>query len=415
MARAVRRHEWPAAIASAAWLFCVLASYYVLKPIRGVVLQTRIGVDHKSVAILLTTVFVAAQAQLVGSLSRRLGRRRLVGGTLAASLGVLGIFAVALDRVRGAWVGYAFYAWVSRFSLLAISQFWSFATDVWSHEDGLRLFGGIGVGAVAGGVAGNLLAVSLGRSLSGGGMLAVAAGLLALATVVAAALLRWADARRASRGNEVREPPRAAAALVLGSPYLAGIAAMSLLLNVVNTSNEWVLDKVVAASSLGAGEMQSFYGRYQLDQNVLTLVLQAFVVSPVRRRFGPRGALLVLPAVSVLGGLAFLAAPSLGAIRALKVAENAADYSVHANTRELLYVPVSAAEKYGAKTFNDTFVVRAGDSLAAGLIFAVGEGRSASGVAPLVLVGVALALLSAHVVRRVTASHQARLEARNRA
>jgi ATP:ADP antiporter, AAA family len=57
-------------------------------------------------------------------------------------------------------------------------------------------------------------------------------------------------------------------------------------------------------------------------------------------------------------------------IRWTKITENATDYSVMNTARQLVWLPTSRDEKYKAKQAIDTFFVRAGDVLVAGLVFA---------------------------------------------
>ncbi len=412
--RAVAPGEVGALVVSSLCVFAILAAYYVLKPLRSYVLQTRIGVDHKSSALVGSALFVTVQSLAYGRIVSRTTRSRLVHGTFLFALACLASFGVLLTSVGGRVVGYLFYAWVSGVSLLLVSQFWSLTTEAWTHEQGVRLFGLIGIGAVSGSIGGNLIVVALAKRLGTVGLFLVAGALLGVALGLARWILVWSRAdRRPSLAPDPTAASVASASLVAASPYLAGIAGMSLLLNVVNTSNEWLLDKVVASASLDGASLQTFYGRYMLEQNVLTFALQIAVTSPIQRRFGTRVALLVLPTVSILGGLAFVVAPTLGVIRTLKVAENAAEYSIHANTRELLYVPVTSLERYSAKSFNDTFVVRAGDSIAAGAIYLVIEATGAdlvrTGMTFVAALAVGLATVAMLVVWQVTARHRARV------
>jgi AAA family ATP:ADP antiporter len=113
-----------------------------------------------------------------------------------------------------------------------------------------------------------------------------------------------------------------------------------------------------------------FYGNYQTIVNVLAAVIQAFVVSRVLKHFGVRVALLVLPVVALIGYTSMAYVPLLSFIRGAKVAENSLDYSLQNTTRNALYLPTSREAKYKAKQANDTFFVRFGDVLSAGLVFA---------------------------------------------
>jgi len=81
-------------------------------------------------------------------------------------------------------------------------------------------------------------------------------------------------------------------------------------------------------------------------------------------------ALFFEPVIDIVGGALFILMPMLAVIRWHKILENASDYSIQSNTKELLYLPVTKLEKYSAKNFNDTFIVRGGDALGAATIFA---------------------------------------------
>src|SRR5262249_2792367 len=104
--------------------------------------------------------------------------------------------------------------------------------------------------------------------------------------------------------------------------------------------------------------------------NTISAVLQAFVVSRVIKWLGVGGALVILPIVScgAYTILAFL--PVLGIVRGAKITENSLDYSLNNTARQSLFLPTAREVKYKAKQAVDTFFVRLGDVLSAGLVFA---------------------------------------------
>jgi AAA family ATP:ADP antiporter len=404
----VRRGELLAMLCSTLWIFCALAAYYVVKPIRGTMLQTRIGVDHKPIAILATAAFVGVFAWAYGRTVRRVGRARLVLTTYGVFLACLVVFALVLAR-GGTLAGYAFYVWVSTFNVLVVSQFWSLAADVWSKEEGARLFGFIGVGAVAGGIFGAEFVAESAKRVAIPALLLIAAAVLGLCMLLSLVVLRF------GRGRDGAPPAPEASVdafrLVLSSPYLRLVAVMTLCLNLVNSNDEWILDKVLSRAGLAEADVTVFYARFHLAQNVLTLLIQLFLTTRVRRRFGALGALLVLPAVALGGGLAFWVVPSLFVIRWMKVAENATDYSIQSNTREVLYLPLLPIEKYAAKAVNETFVVRVGDLFAAGAIWVAASillpELGDRGLAVLVAFDVVLCVVWIAAVLRVGRFHRA--------
>ena len=384
----VRRGEVVPMFTSALWIFLALTAYYIIKPIRGTVLQDVITVDNKPRALLATTIFIGFFVYVYGKIVPRVTRQRLIIATFLAFIGCLCAFAIVMP-LGGTLVGYLFYVWVSTFNLMVVSQFWSLAADVWSKEEGSRLFGFIGVGAVGGGIFGTVVVSGFAKTLDTYQMLFLAAGILGVCLLLALYILRFGAQR--GRKNESTAASQGAGAkaaampgksddevsnpfvLVFTSPYLRLIAVMMLIVNLVNTSNEWIFDKLLSQGGLGKAELNAYYAQYYLYQNVLTFCIQFFLTARIQRWFGARVALLFLPLVGLTGGVLFLAIPTLFVIRSLKIAENATEYSIQANTRELLYLPVSKVEKYSAKNLNDTLIVRIGDSVAAGAIFLVVE------------------------------------------
>jgi AAA family ATP:ADP antiporter len=371
----VRRGEVAPLFASMLWIFLALTAYYIIKPLRSAVLQEKIGVDNKSIALAATTVFVALFAYTYGRIVPRVARSRLVIATFIVFIACLAAFALALP-LGGTITGYVFYIWVSTFNLMIVSQFWSLAADAWTKEEGSRLFGFIGVGGVAGGIFGTLVVAGFAKTLTTTQMLSLSAAVLFVCLMLALYILRFTASRHA--GTRADAPiasaadaqPKSSIALVLGSPYLRLVAAMMLVLNIVNSNNEWILDKMVSREHMDTAALKAFYGQYFLFQNITTLAIQIFLTTRIQHRFGARAALFFEPLIGLGFGLAFIVMPVLAIIRVHKILENASDYSIQSNTKELLYLPVSTIEKYSAKSFNDTFVVRGGDALAAASIFA---------------------------------------------
>jgi AAA family ATP:ADP antiporter len=169
--------------------------------------------------------------------------------------------------------------------------------------------------------------------------------------------------------------------LILGNRYLRLIALMVILLNVVNTIGEFMLGKLVVAQAsrtlvdgTAAGLTKSqligiFYGDFFGWVNLVSLLIQLFVVSRVFKRVGVRGALFVLPLVAFVsyGGLILL--PVLAAVRIGKIFENSIDYSLQNTARHALFLPTSREAKYKAKQAIDGFCWRAGDVLQAIFVF----------------------------------------------
>ena len=162
------------------------------------------------------------------------------------------------------------------------------------------------------------------------------------------------------------------------------IAALTILLNIVNTSGEYLFGRYVvetAHATYGSGpEAETARGQYIggvyshlfSTVNLLGFLLQMFVVSRVFKFLGVGKSLYIHPIVALSGYLLMLRAPSITAMGYLKVADNSIDYSLGNTTKQALWLPTSREAKYKAKQAVDSFFVRMGDVVQAGLVF-IGE------------------------------------------
>ncbi len=393
----VRRGEARVALLLTANVFFLLLAYYLLKVVREPLILAGGGAEVKTYAAAAQALLLIPTVRAYGALSRRFGRVKLVTATtLFFASNLVGFFALGRLHVP---LGVPFYLWVGIFNVTAIAQFWSFASDVYDEEAGRRLFPLIGVGSALGAIAGARVAKRLLVVIGPYGLMLLAAAIITAALVFV----------RSIDGGKRREQPVGSArdgfALLLRDRYLLLVAALTLLLNWVNTMGEYVLDRTLVRVADPAA-IGAFKADYFAWVNVIGLVLQLFVVSRVFNRVGVRGALLVLPLVALggYGTLAFL--PVLSLIAVAKVAENSLDYSLQNTARHALFLVTTREEKYQAKAAIDTFVVRIGDVLAAATVFVGTQLHLAT--AHFVLLNVGLTLVWLGVVLALGRAHHAR-------
>ena len=119
--------------------------------------------------------------------------------------------------------------------------------------------------------------------------------------------------------------------------------------------------------------MQNYIGGlfagFEFNVDLISLLVQAFVVSRLVKYFGLGGAFYVLPLVALGDAALMVAVPALAAVRFGKTAESAIDYSLNNTLRGMLWLPTSRRAKYLAKQAADTFFVRTGDVMSAALVF----------------------------------------------
>ena len=200
--------------------------------------------------------------------------------------------------------------------------------------------------------------------------------------------------------------------------YLFWIGVMTVLLNTVNTSGEFVLSKLVQDESIRryGGDLVSeaqrgqfigtYYGSFQIWMNTVGLLTQLLLVSRLMRYAGVRRCLFVLPCISLTSYSVMAFAPILALVRVLKIAENATDYSLQNTVRQALWLPTTREAKYKAKAAVDTFCARTGDVLAAGIVFAAAS--AGAGLQTVAGCSVLLTLSWLWVASRVAKEHRKR-------
>ena len=388
-------------------LFLILTAYYLLKVVREPLILLDGGAAVKSYAAAGQTVLLVILVPAYGWVASRVPRMALVNGVTA--MFAVSFVAFWLAYQAGMPVGVPFYLWLGIFNMLVVAQFWSLANELFSEPQGKRLFpiiamGGT-LGAIAGAWAARFLIDVIGISL----MMPVAALLLVICialTVLGARAAKRILPTDETIGHAVSDDPLSREGgfeLITRIGYLRLIALTIVVYNVVNTLGEFILGYVVTATAKvdAAGDVElakrivgEFYGGYFTWVNAIAAVLQAFVVSRVVRYLGVRVSLLVLPAIS-LGGYTLIATvPLVAWIKITKITENSVDYSLHNTVRQMLWLPTTTEAKYKAKAAVDTFFVRFGDVLAAGIVW-IGTSLALS---PRMFAGVNIAVVCVWIV-----------------
>ena len=359
-------------------VFLLLTAYYLLKTAREPLILLHGGAEAKQYAAAGQALVLGVVVNAYSALARRVGRQTLIATVYLFFASNLVVFAV-LARANVV-IGVPFFLWVGVFNMTAVSQFWSLAADVYTPEQGKRLFAILGIGSSVGAVAGARVAKSL-AALGPEWLMGVAAVIL-LACV---AIFTWVGARAGASqhvaGEAHHEEPLVhehVARVLFRDKYLLLIAGLTLLLNCVRSNGDYLLDRTLLAALADArahgADATAFVTSFKADYfewvNITGVVLQLFVVSRVMNRFGVRNALLVLPVVALAEYGGYLIVPILSVFLVAKIGESSLEYSLQNTARQALFLVSSRVEKYVGKTAVDTVVVRAGDALTGIVVWA---------------------------------------------
>jgi len=362
----VEREEWVPVLLATAYGFCILLSYYILRPVRDEISAE----DRGNLEILWTAVFfvMVLAVPLYSAAVSRFSRGVFIpwANRFFASNLILAYLALEfLPLSARPWIDRVFYVWTSVFALFVVTVFWGFIVDLFKNHQGKRVFGFISVGSSLGGIFGSLLVTQIGSSVPTFVLL-----LIAVVPLEVAAWLAWLLHRRSGEEHSTlrvegkqRVPGNAwsGIGLVARSPYLLLIGAFILLMSYGNTVLYFHQGTLVREFIPDRGARTEFLAWLDVGTNTLTILVQAFIAAHILRWFRIGMVLALIPGLALIGYVGLGVYPSLLVISFFSVFYRAGRYSITRPARELLFTVVNREERYKSKAFIDAAVYRGGD------------------------------------------------------
>ena len=356
-----------------AWLyiFSVLSSYYIMRPIRD---QMGVAGGVNNLQWLFTGTLIGMLVLNIpyAFLVKTLPRTRFITVTYRFFAANILLFAIALhfaDAEQTIWIGRAFFIWISIFNLFVVSVFWALIVDTFNSEQGKRLFGFIAAGATIGAITGSSITATLARHVPTPFLLVGAIMLLEVAVFSVRHLSRLSEALNA-RPQEAAGQPIGGGVLAgithpFKSAYLANVSLFILLFAITATFLYFQQASLVRDNFHDRGAQTAFFAQIDLVVNVITLVVQLFFTGRIVGILGVGVTLAILPALTLLGFGALAALPAVSTLVVFQVLRRSSDYAIARPTREVLYTVVPREDRYKAKSFIDTVVYRGGDQVGA--------------------------------------------------
>ena len=390
---------------SFAYFFCLLASYYILRPLRD---EMGVAGGVRNLQWLFTGTFLAmlAAVPLYGAVVARLPRRRFIPFVYHFFVANLAIFWLLLVLgVERQNVARVFFIWISVFNLFAVSVFWSFMADLFNSDQAKRLYGFIAAGGSAGALAGPAITIVLSQAIGVANLIIVAAVLLEVA-VLCATRLEVKDSVP-KKEEKIGGGAIDGLLLVVRSPYVAGIMCWVATLSIVATFLYFEQASIVAATSDDPAVRTRIFASVDLAVGLLTLGVQFVATGKLIERFGVGPALALLPFVFAAGFVVLAAAPVLTVVIAFQALQRTANFAISNPAREALFPVLHRDEKYKAKNVIDTVVPRGADAVGGWLVTglrAVMEARSlalAAGMVAVAMIVLSIALGRAQARRAI--------------
>jgi ATP:ADP antiporter, AAA family len=347
--------------------FLILCGYYITKPIRD-----SIGASNmEALPWMFTATLVAmlvANAAFAATVAR-MSRRKFIPLAYGFFIVVFALFFIAM-RSRPAteqvWIDRGFFVWVSVFNLFNTAVFWAFMTDLFTVEQGKRLYGFIAVGGTLGAILGAYITKHYVREIGPANLLIVAAAMFAIAGF----LVRFFPRGFAEQHKDVATPEEPIGGSIWSgithicrSPYLMGLAASIVLYTTTSTWAYFQQSELAGGVLKTSNARTEFFGNLEIWVNSITLLIQIFLTGRLLKWFGVAFTLVSLPFVSMVGFAAMGVAASLALLAVFQVARRAAAYALMRPSREILFTVLKREDKYKVKSVTDTIGYRTGDQL----------------------------------------------------
>ena len=370
----VKDAELSPVLMATAYGFCILLSYYILRPVRDEISSA----DRGNLQILWTVVFffmVFVAVPLYSAVVSRFSRgvfiplaNRFFAANLLLFFGALYL----LPESARPWIDRVFYVWTSVFALFVVTVFWGFVVDLFSTNQGKRVFGFIAVGSSLGGIAGSFITASLAEVIPVFTLLLISVVPLEAAARMAIVLHRRSGLPAVATRTEESEPVRGTAISGMQEVFKSRYLSLILLFIVLMTFASTVLyyqqaDLIRDAFPVDRAARTAFYAKIDLAVNIITIFTQALVVAHIIRRIGIGLSLALIPFLAMLGFLSLGVYSLLAVLGVFQVLYRAGRYSIARPSREVLFTVVGREERYKSKAFIDAGGYRGGDLITAWL------------------------------------------------
>ena len=361
----IEAHELRAVLLSFAFVFTILASYYILRSIRDGLASDWTDVELST--IWTFTFFISfLVVALYGFACSKIKFKYLVPGVYAFfALTFFSLYILINTLPEFKLTNQIFYVWVSVFSLLNISVFWSFMADIYSKQQATRLFGFIAAGSSLGAIFGPTISLLLATKIGSYNLILVSACLLIVPVFIATVLekIRASDLGTQEKNQDYDQP--LGANILSGfkefalNRLLLGIGIFIVLYTGISTFIYFELKNILV--DYNQDLRTQIWAGMDLAVNVLAVVTAMFATSRLATRFGLSVTLPLVPIIIILGLLIVAVSPILWVVVGLQIVRRAGEYSITKPAREMLFTIVDRESRFKAKSVIDVVVYRAGD------------------------------------------------------
>lgn len=366
----IRQGEGSRAVLMFLYIFLIIASLLIVKPVRNSLFLTHFGISKLPYAFILVAVFAAFITNIYSRFAKKIRLNLLILYTTLISITSLLLFwGLLYFHYKAGWFYYFFYIWVALFATITTSQFWLLANYVFNAREAKRLFGFVGAGAISGGIFGGYLTKFLAPVIGTDFLLLFCIAFMSICLAILNQV--WKTSARYNYKDRLIQEKRISKEnsgnnifkLFIKSNHLLYLAAIIGFGVIVANLVDYQYNAIASQLITNEDELTAFFGFWLSNLSIASLVIQLFFTGRILKTFGVITSLFFLPIGIFLGASAVLFQPGLWSAILVKVSEGGFKQSINKAGLELLALPIPSHIKNQSKTFIDVFV----DSLATGI------------------------------------------------
>ncbi len=264
------------------------------------------------------------------------------------------------------WVGMAFwphivtvvlYLHVTVLDSLLISGFWSIINERYDPYSAKKVISQMVIFTALGGLLGAGAASVVAKMIDTRAVLAM----LAILHILTGLALYEVTSGQTG-GISQPEPPKGLLTIVKQNSLLQRMAFLTLTLAATIALLDYLF-KAKLQVTLSKQELVTFFAYFYIAVDIGSLLLQTLVGSKALRWFGLGGTIIVLPLGIIFGGLITFVFRSLMTITVLRATANMLTNAFFGPGYELLFTPISPADKRASKILIDVGANRMGNML----------------------------------------------------
>ncbi len=339
--------------------FFIFASYAIARPALKSLLITHYTADALPIAWLGMAVAVTGTVMVYGRFAATIELTRLYRYVVVVCCVTL-CLAMLLYQSGVTWAVFLLFIWKDVYIVVLAEMFWSIANSLFALKTAKWIYGIFCAMGSLGGMSANFAIGPLAHELGTAHAPWLIIPILLLSAGVVFSLPKVSPAQEESRPQV---DYTAGLRLVRDNRYLLCLLGIIAFIQIAINLVDYQCSALVESNFAGADERTEVFGQIYGAIDIAALVMQ-LSAGLIITAIGVSGTLVGVPLILALCLIGFLVAPTFGVMAVAMVAGKSMDYSIFRAAKEMLYLPLSQAERTQGKAVIDMMTYRVAKGIA---------------------------------------------------